>query len=111
MLRPLELWIAGARDERATAEAWASAISFPWRMIRTNVFVPAFIVIVPSAVVSVVLLDLTWTAVFPSMAGSTVALAYASMLHYYALEIGLRPLLVDINQQVSPRTDANVSTL
>jgi adenylate cyclase len=111
MLRPLELWIAGARDERSTAEAWASAISFPWRMIRSNVFVPAFIVLVPSAVASVVLLDLSWSAVFPFMAGSAVALAYASMLHYYALEIGLRPLLIEINQQVSPRTDANVTTL
>ena len=111
MLRPLENWIAGARDDRATAEAWAAAISFPWRMIRTNVFVPAFLVIVPSAVISVVMLDLNWTAVFPFMVGSTVALAYASMLHYFALELGLRPLLVDINQSISPRTDANVSTL
>ena len=41
MLRPLELWIAGARDERSTTEAWAAAVSFPWRMIRSNVFVPA----------------------------------------------------------------------
>ncbi len=111
LLRPLELWIAGARDDRSTAEAWAAAISFPWRMIRTNVFLPGFIVIVPSAIVSVSLLGLDWPAIFPFMAGSTVALAYASMLHYYALEIGLRPLLVDINQQVSPRTDANVSAL
>ena len=111
MLRPLEAWIAGARDERSTTEAWAAAISFPWRMIRTNVFVPAFIVIVPSAVLSVVMLDLSWTAAFPFMVGSTVALAYASMLHYFALEIGYRPLLIDINQQVSPRTEANVSAI
>ena len=111
MLRPLELWIAGTRDERTTAEAWAAAVSFPWRMIRSNVFVPAFIVLIPSAIASVMLLDLDWTAVFPFIAGSAVALAYASMLHYYALEIGLRPLLVDINQQVSPRTDVNVTTI
>jgi class 3 adenylate cyclase len=111
MLRPLEAWIDGARDERSTAEAWASAVSFPWRMIRSNVAVPAFIVVVPSAVASVVLLGLNWPAVFPFMAGSVVALAYASMLHYFALEIGLRPLLVDINQQISPRTDAKVSTI
>ena len=80
-------------------------------MIRSNVFVPATIVLIPSAVASVVLLDLSWTAAFPFIAGSAVALAYASMLHYFALEIGLRPLLVDINHEISPRTDANVSTL
>jgi adenylate cyclase len=111
MLKPLEAWIAGARDDRSTTEAWAAAISFPWRMIRSNVFVPASIVLVPSAVISVVTLELSWTAVFPFVAGATVALAYASMLHYFALEIGLRPLLIDINQQVSPRTEANVSTI
>ena len=111
MLKPLELWIAGARDERSTAEAWAAAISFPWRMIRSNVFVPATIVLIPSAVASVLLLDLSWTAAFPFIAGSAVALAYASMLHYFALEIGLRPLLIDINHEVSPRTDANVTAL
>jgi len=111
MLRPLEAWIAGARDDQSTTEAWAAAISFPWRMIRMNALVPAIIVIVPSAVISAVMLDLTWTAVFPFIAGSTVALAYASMLHYFALEIGYRPLLIDINKQVSPRTEANVSAL
>ncbi|HYH60591.1 MAG TPA: adenylate/guanylate cyclase domain-containing protein [Solirubrobacterales bacterium] len=111
MLRPLEAWIAGARDDRSTTEAWAAAISFPWRMIRSNVFVPATIVIIPSAVLSVVMLDLSWTAVFPFIVGSTVALAYASMLHYFALEIGYRPLLIDINQQVSPRTEANLNTV
>ncbi|MDQ3728815.1 MAG: adenylate/guanylate cyclase domain-containing protein [Actinomycetota bacterium] len=111
MLRPLERWIEGERDERATAEAWAAAISFPWRMIRTNAVLPAVLVVIPSAILSVSVLGLSWPAVFPFIAGSTVALAYASMLHYFALEIGLRPLLVDINQQVSPRTDANVTTL
>lgn len=111
MLRPLERWIAGERDEQATAEAWAAAVSFPWRMIRSNAILPALIVVVPSAVISVETLDLRWVAVFPFIAGSTVALAYASMLHYFALEIGYRPLLIDINQQVSPRTEANVSAI
>ena len=33
------------------------------------------------------------------------------MLHYFALEIGLRPVLVDINQRVSPRTERSLSAL
>src|SRR5688500_18978321 len=32
LLRPIDEWIAGARTERETAEAWAAAVSFPWRM-------------------------------------------------------------------------------
>lgn len=111
MLRPLEAWIDGKRDDRSTAAAWSAAISFPWRMIRANVVQPIVVVVIPASVLSVVMLELSWPAVFPFIAGSLVAMAYASMLHYFALEIGFRPLLVEINQQVSPRTDANVSAL
>ena len=60
---------------------------------------------IPASILSVVMLELTWLAVFPFIAGSMVALGYSSMLHYFALEIGLRPVLVDINQQVTPRTE------
>jgi len=111
LLRPLDSWIAGKRDEQSTAEAWATAISFPWQMIRLSALLPIVFVVIPASILSVVLLDLSWPALFPLAAGSLIALAYASMLHYFALEIGLRPLLIDINQQVSPRTDANVRTL
>lgn len=40
LLRPVETWIAGARSERETAEAWATAVSFPWRMIRRVALLP-----------------------------------------------------------------------
>ena len=111
MLRPVDGWIAGARDERQTAEAWAAAVSFPWRMIRAVFLLPVFTVVIPASVLSVVLLDLGWLAVFPFIAGSMVALGYSSMLHYFALETGLRPVLVDINQQLSPHSDVRLSAL
>ena len=57
------------------------------------------------------MLDLTWLAAFPFMAGSMVALGYSSMLHYFALEVGMRPVLVDINQQGTPRTETGLSAL
>jgi adenylate cyclase len=105
MLRPIEAWIAGERDERQTAEAWAAAVSFPWRMIRAVVLLPVITVVIPASILSVLMLDLSALAVFPFIAGSMVALAYSSLLHYFALEVGLRPVLVDINQQVTPRTE------
>ena len=110
-LRPVDAWIAGERNERQTAEAWAAAVSFPWRMIRSVAFLPVFIVVIPAAILSVVMLDLNWLAVFPFIAGSMVALAYSSMLHYFALEVGMRPVLIDINQQVTPRTELSLSAL
>jgi adenylate cyclase len=111
LLKPVDAWIAGARNERQTAEAWAAAVSFPWRMIRSVFFLPVVTVVIPASILSVILLDLNWYAVFPFIAGSLVALGYTSMLHYFALEIGLRPVLVDINQQVSPRTEPSLSAL
>lgn len=111
MLRPLEAWIDGDRDDRATAEAWATAVSFPFRMIRAVVFLPVVTVVIPASILSVVMLDLEWLAVFPFIAGSMVALGYSSLLHYFALEVGLRPVLVDINAQVSPRTNATITAL
>jgi adenylate cyclase len=111
LLRPIERWIAGERSERATAEAWAAAVSFPWRMIRSVALLPVITVVIPASVLSVVLLDLTWLAVFPFIAGSLVALGYSSMLHYFALETGLRPVLIDINQQGTPRAEVGLSAL
>ena len=111
LLRPIEVWIAGERNEQRTAEAWAAAVSFPWQMIRTVFLLPVVVVVIPSSIVSVLMLELTWLAVFPFIAGSMVALAYSSLLHYFALEVGLRPVLIDINQQVSPRTETSPSAL
>ena len=111
LLRPIERWIAGDRDEQATAEAWAAAVSFPWRMIRTVLVLPLLVVVIPAAVLSVIVFEVSWLAVFPFIAGSMIALAYSSILHYLALEVGLRPVLIDINRQVSPRTKADVSAL
>jgi class 3 adenylate cyclase len=111
LLRPVEEWIDGERSERATAEAWAAAVSFPWRMIRAVAFLPVVTVVIPASVLSVVMLDLTWLAVFPFIAGSMVALGYSSMLHYFALEVGLRPVLIDINQQGTPRSEVGISAL
>lgn len=111
MLRPIDDWIAGNRDERATAEAWATAVSFPFRMIRAVVILPVVTVVIPASILSVVMLELDWLAVFPFIAGSMVALGYSSLLHYFALEVGLRPVLVDINAQVSPRTNASITAL
>ena len=111
LLRPVDAWIDGARSERETAEAWAAAVSFPWRMIRRVALLPVITVVIPASILSVLLLELSWLAVFPFIAGSMVALAYSSMLHYFALEIGMRPVLVDINQQGTPRTEAGLSAL
>ncbi len=111
LLRPVEHWIRGGRDELATADAWSAAVGFPWRMIRRVVPIPVLVVALPSVALTVVLLNLSVLAALPMLAGALVALTYSAMLHYFALETGLRPVLIDINQQVAPRTSASLRTL
>lgn len=111
LLKPVDRWIAGKRDATATAEAWAAAVSFPWQMVRTAGLLPVIFVVIPSAITSVAWLGLSWPAVLPFIAGAMVALGYAVILHTLALEVGLRPVLIDINHQVSPRTRAGLKAL
>ena len=111
MLRPLETWIAGERSERATAEALGRGHLLPvaddpqrGAPARDHGRGPERHPLRAAARAS-------WLAAPFIAAGSLVALGYSSMLHYFALEIGLRPVLVDINQQLTPRTDIGLSAL
>ena len=111
LLRPVERWIGGERDPRASVDAWAAAISLPLEMIKRERKVPLLVVVLPAAVATAAVLGLSWPAVLPITGAGLVALGYSMILHYLALEAGMRPVLVDINRVVPPRTRANVSSI
>jgi class 3 adenylate cyclase len=73
-------------------------------LIKRDMLLPFLIVVLPGSILCVVVLDLAWLTFFPLFVGSAVAVGYGALLHYLALEIGMRPVLIDINQAVSPRT-------
>ena len=102
-VRPIEEWIGGARGPDETARAWAAAVGLPLELLRRDMPKPVAISLVPCCVAAVVLLDLSWVAFLPLMAGALVAVGYAMILHYLAIESGMRPVLVDISREVSPR--------
>jgi adenylate cyclase len=103
LLRPIQRWIAGRRDPDTTAQAWSAAISLPLNLIRRDVAFPVVMVVIPGCIAAVIFLHLAPLAFFPLFAGSLVAVGYGAILHYLAVEAGMRPVLVDINQSVSPR--------
>jgi adenylate cyclase len=109
LLRPIRAWIAGDRSERQTAEAWAAAVNLPMGLIRRDILLPFLIVVLPSTIAAVVILELNWLAFFPFLAGAAAAVFYGGLLHYLALEVGMRPVLIDINQAVTPRLQSDVS--
>ena len=102
-LRPVRRWIGGARGPEDTARAWSAAVGLPLDLLRRDLPIPLLFTVVPSCALGVVLLGLPWPAFFPFLIGAAVAVGYAAILHYLAIEAGMRPILIDINRSVSPR--------
>ena len=46
---------------------------------------------------AVIVLELSWLALFPILFAGLLAIAYSGTLHYLALELAMRPILFDIN--------------
>lgn len=107
MVRPLRSWIAGERDEEATQRAWLAAVGMPLYLVRRDLPLPVFITVIPTLIAGVVILDLSWLTIFPLGAAAAIALGYSAMLHYLAVEAGMRPVLVDIDSHLSPRMTAS----
>ncbi len=105
LMRPIKEWIGGSRGEEATTRAWWTAISLPLSLVRRDVVVPVAVTIIPACLWAVIVLGLSWGAFFPLFAGSMIALGYSAILHYLILEIGMRPVLLDVSDnQPPPRT-------
>ena len=58
---------------------------------------PVVVSVLPICIAGTAILDLSWLAFFPLLAASAVALGYSAILHYLAVEAGMRPVLVEIN--------------
>jgi class 3 adenylate cyclase len=110
-LRPIKRWIDGGRDPDSTARAWSTAVGLPLDLIKRDLPVPVLTLIIPGCAAAVGFLGLPWYAYFPILAGSLISMGYALILHYLAVEGGMRPVLVDINRDVSPRLSAEVSAI
>jgi adenylate cyclase len=106
-LRPLAEWIGSERSDPALTErAWATAVGTPVELIRRDMKLPILYVAIPGSIAGVIILGLTPLAFFPIFAASLVAIAYSGILHYFAVEAGLRPVVVDINRVLTPRLSA-----
>ncbi len=103
-LRPLSEWIASDReDPELAARAWGTAVGMPVELIRREMKLPVFGVAIPGSIAGVVILGLSPFAFFVIFAASLIAIGYSGILHYFAVEAGLRPVVVDINRVLPPR--------
>ena len=110
-MRPLASWIEGQRDPESTARAWAIAVGLPLSFLRQESVIPMVVLVLPANLIATFALHLSIYSLLPFLFGSLVAFAYAAVLHYLAIEAGMRPLLIDINREVSPRLRADVAAM
>lgn len=95
-MAPVKRWIAGERDPSSTVQAWDAAVNLPIRVMRDDLLWPGLLIGAPSVIAVVDVLDLGWTAFFPIFVAGGVAVVYAALLHYFAVETGMRPVVADI---------------
>ena len=101
-LRPIKAWIDGRRDREATLAAWDAAVNLPIRVLRRDACLPATLVFPPAAVAAVLVLDISWSNLAPLLAAAAVASAYAAVLQYFAIELGLQPVVDDVSERLPP---------
>ncbi len=110
VMRPINRWISGDRSPDSTADAWRTAVGLPATIIKRDLWLPLFVVAIPTAIAVVIIVGLPVLSFVPILTGTLVALGYSGIIHYLLLERGMRPVLLDINSQVSPRTHADLPT-
>ncbi len=111
LLKPITRWIKGERDQEASARAWSAAISLPLGLIKRDMWIPVFVVVIPTTIAAILLTGLSWLAFFPIFTGAMIAVLYGGILHYLMLETGMRPILVDLNHSLAPRQHADAAAI
>lgn len=91
--RPIISWVGGERDEASSLEAWRAGVRFPRQFVAVSGWKPFALVSVPIAVFVTIYQDLPAYSGLIIFAGSLVAVAYAAVLHFFASEQFLRPVL------------------
>src|SRR3954447_7010287 len=102
MSRPLLGWARGQRGRDGAADAWRTAISLPVQFVTRALWLPIALVAVPVSVYTTVVLDLPFYSGLALFAGALVSVAYAAVLHFFASELALRPVVNDIAKQLPP---------
>jgi adenylate cyclase len=103
-LRPLARWIESDRqDTQLAGEAWETAVGLPLELIRRDMKLPVFGVAIPGSIAGVIILDKGPLDLIAIFAAAMVAIGYSGILHYFAIETGMRPVVADINRVVPPR--------
>lgn len=96
LLKPVDTWLAGARDRDATIAAWRALALMPSTYTRRAATIPAVVLAVPFCVLATVELGLSWYAALGFLVAMLLTLGYGALFRFFALESLLRPILADV---------------
>jgi adenylate cyclase len=100
--RPIVSWIREGKPAHNALEVWRCAVALPREFVVANGWQPFAIVGLPVAIYATIEFDLAAYNALIIFAGAVVAVAYAAILHFFASELFLRPLLEDLSRQLPP---------
>jgi class 3 adenylate cyclase len=69
-------------------------------VLRRDAWLPGLLVTPPAACAIVLILDLEWSSLAPLLGLGLVGSAYAAILQYFAIEIGLEPVVDDVAKRL-----------
>jgi adenylate cyclase len=93
---PLVDWVRRGRDPEGAPQAWHRAVSLPRQAVLGNGSLPFLMIGIPLAVIFTIDLELPWYGAFVILAACVISTAYAAVLHFFASELFLRPVIEDI---------------
>src|SRR3954453_22500619 len=92
---PMETWLKSGQPADDALDVWERAAALPRDFVLKDGWQVFVIIGIPIAVLVTIDFYLPWYSAIGIFVGSCVATAYASILHFFASELALRPILRD----------------
>jgi adenylate cyclase len=92
---PLVEWVRDGKPASRALDAWERAARLPRDFTVANGWQPFLIVGLPISFLVALDFGLPWYSALIIFAGASVAIAYAAVLHFFASELTLRPIIRD----------------
>ena len=97
---PLRRWTRGEHGDPGAVEAWRAAVGLPLEFVTRQWWQPIVFLVVPISIFIPAYLGLEPYAGPIVAAGALVAVAYSAVLHFFASELALRPVIEELSEHL-----------
>lgn len=94
--RQLRRWMSGEREGLDVAQVWRAAVGLPFQVVRQGDKRGILLVAIPVSAFATAELGLPAYSFVFLLLGALVAMAYSAILHFFAGEMALRPVVCEL---------------